>query len=128
MQLSRYEQETIINYNEEEATASVYTHNVALLRKLEKMAQAQPDKCRLERTSHGGRAADYIIPKAWVRITPTRQMSEARLQALEKARLAQKSLVGAGPQARDALRVGMDTTPATPSGNPRETTEAPARK
>ena len=36
MNLSLYEQETIINYNEEEATASIYTHNRALIRKLDK--------------------------------------------------------------------------------------------
>lgn len=29
MELSRYEQETIINFNETESTASVYTHNKA---------------------------------------------------------------------------------------------------
>lgn len=42
MNLSLYEQETIINYNEEEATASIYTHNRALIRKLDKFAQEAP--------------------------------------------------------------------------------------
>ncbi len=114
MQLSRYEQETIINFNEEKATASVYTHNVALLHKLEKLAQAQTDKYRLERTSHGGRAADYIIPKAWVRITPTRQMSEAQRQAaraaLEKAKVRAEMPRGRAAQDHDALPVSTDTT------------------
>lgn len=32
MELSRYEQETIINYNEAEKTAAVYTHNKSLRR------------------------------------------------------------------------------------------------
>ena len=31
MNLTRYEQETIINFNEEETTASIYTHNNSLL-------------------------------------------------------------------------------------------------
>ncbi len=38
--LTRYEQETIINYNEGENTASVYTHSKALRRRLEKLAEA----------------------------------------------------------------------------------------
>lgn len=72
MKLSRYEQETIITYNEEEKTAGVYTHNKALLRRLDKLAQERPDECRLEKVRPDGRAADYIIPKAWVRIYPPR--------------------------------------------------------
>ena len=68
MNLSLYEQETIINYKEEEATANVYTHNRALRRKLDKLAQ----ECVVARVSHEGRAADYTIPKGWVRIYPPR--------------------------------------------------------
>ena len=34
MKLSRYEQETIILYNQAEATAEVYTHDPRLLEKL----------------------------------------------------------------------------------------------
>lgn len=78
MNPTRYEMETIINFNGEEKTAGVYTHNGALLRKLDK-------------TSRGGKAADYTIPKAWVRITPARQVSEAQREALRKARFALKA-------------------------------------
>ena len=38
-ELSRYEQETIINYNQEEQLASCYTHDKALIRKLDELAQ-----------------------------------------------------------------------------------------
>ena len=87
MNLSRIEQETIINYNEAETTAGVYTHNRAMLRKLEQLAAERPDECRLERRSHDGQAADYIIPKSWVKIRPTRIMSEAERERLrERAR------------------------------------------
>ena len=72
MKLSKTEQETIILFNEAEAAASVYTHNKALRRKLDKLAQDRPGECRLVRTSHDGRAADYTIPKAWIRIHPPR--------------------------------------------------------
>jgi len=86
--LSLYEQETIINFCEEEKTAGIYTHNKPLRRKLESLALDRPEDCRLIRVSHDGRAADYIIPKAWVKIIPPRVISEAQRAALVKAREA----------------------------------------
>ena len=95
MELSRYEQETIINFNEADSTASVYTHNKALLRKLDKLAQDRPGDCHREKASHDGKAVDFIISKSWVRITPSRQLSDAekaqRREAVKKANLARKS-------------------------------------
>ena len=46
MSISRLEQETIIGFNEAEATASVYTHNGALKRKL---ARERPADVQLSR-------------------------------------------------------------------------------
>lgn len=86
MNLSLYEQETIINFNEADSTASVYTHNRALIRKLDKLAQERPGDCHREKTSHDGKAVDYSIPKAWVKIRPTRIASEAQKAALARAR------------------------------------------
>lgn len=92
MELSLYERETIINYNEGEPTASVYTHNRALRRTLDKLAQERPEDCKVDKVSHGGTAADYIIPKAWVKIRPPRIASEAQKAAsraaAQKAKLA----------------------------------------
>ena len=91
MSLSLYEQETIINFNEKEKTASVYTHNRALCRKLERLAEERPNECRLTKTSHDGKAVDYSIPKAWVKIKPPRVASEAQKEAAREA--ARKSLL-----------------------------------
>ena len=85
MKLSFYEQESVICFNEDEKTANVYTHKKSLLRKLEKLARDRPEECRLVKFSHGGRAADYIIPKAWVKITPPRIASEVQKAACRKA-------------------------------------------
>ena len=63
MSLSLYEQETIINFNEKEKTASVYTHNRALCRKLERLVEERPNECRLTKTSHDGKAVDYSSQK-----------------------------------------------------------------
>lgn len=85
MSLSRYEQETIINFNEGDKTAGVYTHNRVLRRKLEKLAQERPEDCRLEKVSRGGEAVDYIIPKAWVKITPARILTDEQRKAMADA-------------------------------------------
>lgn len=92
MELTRYEQETIINYNEEERTASIYTHNRALRRKLDRLALERPGDCRPGSMTHEGQAAEYIVPKAWLKVTPKRQLTEAesaqRREAVQRANLA----------------------------------------
>ena len=95
MELSLYERETIINFNEGEPTASVYTHNRALRRRLDELARQRPEDCHVDRVGHGGAAADYTIPKAWVKIRPPRVATEvqkaASRRAAEKAKLARYS-------------------------------------
>ena len=91
MQLSRYEQETIVNFNEAEKTAGVYTHNKSLMKKLQQLSEKFPEDCRLEKVSHDGEAVDYIIPKSWIKIRAPRQLSEAQKEALKKARFTLNS-------------------------------------
>lgn len=67
MKLSKYEQETIICYNEEEATASVYTHNNKLIKKLKRLSEKYPDKVKPERLEHRG-AVSYLVPKRCVSV------------------------------------------------------------
>ena len=47
MKLSRYEQETIVNYNAGEQTATVYTRDTAVMRKLDTLVTDFPDTYRL---------------------------------------------------------------------------------
>ena len=57
MSLLKVEQETIILFNEAEATASVYTHNAALQRVLRELCQTHPAQVRqTEDNRHGGLA------------------------------------------------------------------------
>lgn len=89
MKLTHYEQETIINYNEAESTASVYTHNRPLRRKLEKLAADRPSECKCFRISHDGQAAEVYIPKRWIKISPPRQISQAQREKMrERAKMA----------------------------------------
>lgn len=88
MNMARYEQETIISFNEEEKTAGIYTHNKILRQKLAALARDRPEDCRLVKVSHSGRAVDYTIPKSWIKIVPPRTASEAQKAALARARKA----------------------------------------
>ena len=87
MNLTRYEQETIINFNEAETTASVYTHNSTLRRRLEQLAKDRPEDCRLYRESHDGKAVEYYIPKKWLKVNPGPMLTaERRAEMAEAAR------------------------------------------
>ena len=88
MNMARYEQETIINFNEEEKTAGIYTHNKMLRQKLAALARDRPEDCRLVKASRSGRAVDDTIPKSWIKIVPPRIASEAQKAALARARKA----------------------------------------
>ena len=114
MELTAYERETIINYNEAEQTASVYTHNRALRRTLDKLAQERPEDCRIDRVSHEGAAADYLVPKSWVKIRPPRIASEAQKAASRaaaaKAKLARKNTRHGDDQGHGGAGKGNYTT------------------
>jgi len=57
MKLSKLEQESIILYNEEESTASIYTHDPKLKRKLKRLAEKYPDKVYPDKAVHPCRKA-----------------------------------------------------------------------
>lgn len=92
MKLSRLEQETIITYNEAEQTASIYSYNKAMHNKLERLEKERPEDCRVERVYPDG-VKEYQVPKAWIKVVPPRQLSEAQKAVLERARAkARKAL------------------------------------
>lgn len=67
MKMTRYEQETIICYNEEETTASVYTYNNRLAAKLKRLSEKYPDKVRPEREERRG-AVSFVVPKSCISV------------------------------------------------------------
>lgn len=83
MSVSRLEQETIINFNEAEPMATIYTHNGALKRKLAKLAKERPADVRHSRSFPEG-AEEYVVPKRWVRVNASRILSEAQREAALK--------------------------------------------
>ena len=61
--LSKYEKETIINWNEAEDTASIYTFNADLKRRLAEFSRKYPQLCRLERSTPEG-SVTYVMDKS----------------------------------------------------------------
>lgn len=75
MNLPRLEQETIINFNEAEATANIYTHNGGLIRKLDALADQRPEEAKRGRSfPDGGR--EFTVPKRWVKVNASRILTE----------------------------------------------------
>lgn len=95
--MTRLEQETIINFNEAEPTATIYTHNGALTRKLEALADQRPAEAKRGRIfSDGGR--EYIVPKRWVKVNAgpilTKEERERRSERAKATRKAQLAING----------------------------------
>lgn len=79
--MTKAEKETIINFNEEEATATIYTHNAALCRKLEGLADQRPDEAKRGPSfPDGGR--EYIVPKRWVKVNAGPFYTEEQRRAM----------------------------------------------
>jgi len=80
MKLSKYEKETIINWNEAESTASIYTFNADLKRRLAEFSRKYPLLCRLERSTTEG-SVTYVIEKSRLSIRLVPPYSEERRAA-----------------------------------------------
>ena len=61
--LTKYEKETIILFNEGEDTASIYTYNASLRKRLALFSKKHPDLCRLEK-SHEQGGVTYLLDKS----------------------------------------------------------------
>ena len=75
--LSKYEKETIINWNEAEDTASI---NADLKRRLAEFSRKYPQLCRLERSTTEG-SVTYVMDKSRLSIRLVPPYSEERLTA-----------------------------------------------
>ena len=81
--LSRYEQETIVNYNAGEQTATVYTRDRTVMRKLDRLAADFPDTYKLIGQTDIDKT--YSLPKSYVSYCKPRKISdEQRKRAREQ--------------------------------------------
>lgn len=82
--LTNMEKETIIIYNEADPNADVFTYNSTLQRRLADLEQQRPKEVtRTARDDTDGQTSvTYTLPKAWVKINPTRILSEETREAM----------------------------------------------
>ena len=79
MTISRQEQETIINYNAAEQTATVYTRDKTVMRRLDALVIDFPDYYRLIGESDIDKT--YEMPKSFVRYRKPRRLSDEQREA-----------------------------------------------
>ena len=73
MKLSRYEQETVVNYNAGEQTTTVYTRDKAVMRKLDTLVADFPDTCSLMGRDEVSKT--YSFPKSYISYRKPRAVS-----------------------------------------------------
>lgn len=73
MNLSRYEQETIFNYNNEEKNAYIFTYDKSLIRKIDNKLSEYPD---IKVVRRGEYWAEYSMPKKWIKVRFPRILSD----------------------------------------------------
>lgn len=80
--LTRYEQETIINFNAGEQNATVYTRDKAVMRKLDRLVNAFPAVYRLiGQTEHD---KTYSMPKSHISYRKPRKLSDGQREQARK--------------------------------------------
>lgn len=82
MNLTRYEQEVVINLNADEKMATVYSANPAWIRKMDALVKEFPDVFRIKRWTEDSKT--YEMPKKYIRIGRPRELSSAQRDNLEK--------------------------------------------
>lgn len=81
--LESIEKETIINYNNAEKEASIYTCNENMQEKIRKLAEKYPEQVKITASDNYSVTAE--IPKKWVKIVPPRNLTdEQRAAAAER--------------------------------------------
>ena len=77
--LTKYEQETLISYNQEEDAAIIDTCNKKLIRKLDKLCE-KLSTITVENQNRDGKI--YKLPKKWIKISTPRQLAEKTRKGL----------------------------------------------
>ena len=81
--LTKYEMETVVNYNAGEQTATVYTRDKSVMRRLDWLVADYPDSYRLLRQTDIDKT--YSMPKSFVTYRKPRAVSnEQREQARQR--------------------------------------------
>lgn len=80
MKFSKYEQETIINFNAGEQMASVYTRDKAVMRKLDKLVIEFPGVFQCIKETESDKT--YQMPKSYIVYRKPRKITEERRERI----------------------------------------------
>lgn len=86
MKLSRYEQESILNYNAGEQTATLYTRDKAVMRKPDTLAADFPGTYKL--TEQDEVSKTYSFPKSFVNYRKPRTISKEQRKRAKQMMIA----------------------------------------
>ena len=92
MKLSRYEQETIVNYNIGEQNAILYTRDKAVMRKLDTLVADFPDTYKL--TGQDEVSKTYSFPKSYISYRKPRTVSTEQRERARKMMIANNRAKG----------------------------------
>ena len=87
MGLTKYEQETIINYNQAEKNCSVYTHDAALIRKIDKLIE-NGEEITVIKSGDGVR--EYSFTKKAIKVRFPRKLSDEKRAELTERMIAMR--------------------------------------
>ena len=82
MKLSRYEQETIINFNAEEKNATLYTRDRKVMKLIDELVSRYPDVYHLDSQTEIDKT--YSFSKSCVKYRKPRTLSEAQREQKRK--------------------------------------------
>ena len=92
MKLSRYEQETIVNYNAGEQTATLYTRDKAVMRKLDMLVADFSDTYKLIEQDEVSKT--YSFPKSYISYRKPRTVSTEQRERARKMMIAKNRAKG----------------------------------
>ena len=72
--LTKYEMETVVNYNAGEQTATVYTRDKSVMRRLDQLVENYPDSYKLLNQTDIDKT--YSMPKSYVTYRKPRAVSD----------------------------------------------------
>ena len=89
MKLTRYEQETIINFNAQDQTATLYTRDKAVMRKLDALVIAFPEVYKLVDETDIDKT--YCMPKSCVNYRKPRRLDD-KYRELKRVQMKQYNM------------------------------------
>ncbi len=92
MKLLRYEQETIVNYNAGEQTATLYTRDKAVMRKLDMLVSDFPDTYKMIEINEVSKT--YSFPKSHVSYRKPRAVSTEQRERARQMMIANNKAKG----------------------------------